>query len=270
MNENFIKKAIGGIKSGIKDVMPQPGEKLSSVVKGFNPIPPKSELKSGIKTALSGIKKVTNPILNPIKTANDIASKKAATPIPTSAKAPNDGPSMATTLLKREQEQPTKVTEHHFEVGQTVKKTMGVRISGLKVIPNFFDKATSHLNYQDEYVPVKHPDGTKEKFHQGHLALDEDIMTDETHQRIHDLMPQNATDVSIGKPSKHSVSNYDASAKGVTQKHHIVYPVTYKRAGEKGPGRQTYFYHKEGEHNTVHKGLPKRMGGDHARQVSDL
>jgi len=62
---------------------------------------------------------------------------------------------------------------HGFEVGQTVKKTMGVRLSGLKVIPNFYDKSTSHLNNQSEYVPVQHADGTKEKFHMGHLDLDE-------------------------------------------------------------------------------------------------
>jgi len=61
---------------------------------------------------------------------------------------------------------------HGYKIGDTVQKTMGVRLRGLKVIHNFYDKQTAHLGNQDEYVPVQHPDGDKEKYHSSHLRLE--------------------------------------------------------------------------------------------------
>lgn len=64
-----------------------------------------------------------------------------------------------------------------FKKGDAVKKTTGVIIPGLKVTDNFYDKRTAHLSNYKDYVPVVHPDGTKEKYHPSHLALESKTST---------------------------------------------------------------------------------------------
>ena len=77
---------------------------------------------------------------------------------------------------------------HQFKLGQKVKKTMGVRISGMTVIPDFYDKSTAHMQHQSEYVPVRHTNGTKEKFHMNHLALEESIIDEVSPEIAHSIL----------------------------------------------------------------------------------
>lgn len=89
---------------------------------------------------------------------------------------------------------------------------MGVRISGLKVIPDFHDEKTSHLaNYKD-YVPVMHPDGTREKFHPSHLMIESYKNWIPQHAIWHQNHGDNSAHISVIN-NKHDYQIYDKYGK---------------------------------------------------------
>jgi hypothetical protein len=122
-------------------LLPQKGEKISSYIKDFNPVPAKSEIKSALKAGVAGVKKAASIFTNPVKAANKRLGEELETATKKIPKgdstAPNEGSSLgkavhAKSSYTQKDPQPTKVTESDDAIGKLLADKHDLNVTTVK------------------------------------------------------------------------------------------------------------------------------------------